>query len=169
MAMKRLQQEMDELFDNPKQEENTIVVNLTDHVYEVSDQFLSVTIDAGDVHRNWDLIDFTATRIINMAKALAPAMLRVGGTSGDFIYFEKNSKEIQQSVIPDLPFNTSEWDAVNVFAETVGWDFIFGLNALLRVNGSWNSTNAEELLTYTMSKGYKVNWELGNGKEPKFV
>ena len=72
---------------------------------------------------------------------------------------------MQRSVIPDLPFNTSEWDAVNVFAETVGWDFIFGLNALLRVNGSWNSTNAEELLTYTMSKGYRVNWELGNGKD----
>jgi len=146
------------------------MVNLTDHVYEVSDQFLSVTIDAGNIKSNWDTINFTATRIINMAKALAPAMLRVGGTSQDFILFEEKTKEkeILANLDSDFTMNTSQWDAVNVFVEAAGWDFIFGLNVLLRVNGSWNSANAEELLTYTTSKGYKVNWELGNGKGWKF-
>ena len=61
--------------------------------------------------------------------------------------------------------NTSQWDVVNVFVEAAGWDFIFGLNVLLCANGSWNSTDAKELLTYTTSKGYKVNWELGNGTD----
>ena len=168
MALRTLYQEMEELFDKPKQEGDVIMVNLTDLVFEVSDQFLSVTIDAGNIKGNWNTIDFTATRIINMAKALAPAMLRVGGTDGDFLLFEKptNCKENQQSVnvYSNFTMNASQWDAVNVFVEAVGWDFIFGLNVLLRVNGSWNSTNAEELLTYTTSKGYKVNWELGNGK-----
>jgi len=151
---------------SPKQE-NTIMVNLTGHVYEVSDQFLSVTIDAGAIRHNWDIIDFTATRIINMAKALAPAMLRVGGTSQDFILFEETTKEkeIFANLDSDFTMNTSQWDAVNVFVEAAGWDFIFGLNVLLRANGSWNSTNAEELLTYTTSKSYKVNWELGNGMD----
>ena len=148
----------EELLDKPKQEGDVIMVNLTDLVFEVSDQFLSVTIDAGNIKGNWNTIDFTATRIINMAKALAPAMLRVGGTDGDFLLFEETTKE------NEFTMNASQWDAVNVFVEAVGWDFIFGLNVLLRVNGSWNSTNAEELLTYTTSKGYKVNWELGNGK-----
>ena len=154
-----------------KQQENTIMVNLTDHVYEVSDQFLSVTIDAGNIKSNWDTINFTATRIINMAKALAPAMLRVGGTEGDFLLFEETTDKNKQSinVYSNFTMNTSQWDAVNMFVEAAGWDFIFGLNVLLRVNGSWNSTNAEELLTYTTSKGYKVNWELGNGKNLKFV
>ena len=149
-------------FVNPKQE-NPIMVNLTDHVYEVSDQFLSVTIDAGSIRHNWNTIDFTATRIINMAKVLAPAMLRVGGTSQDFLLFEETTKEQIINLDSNFIMNASQWDAVNVFVEAVGWDFIFGLNVLLRVNGSWNSTNAEELLTYTTSKGYKVNWELGNG------
>ena len=154
-----------------KQQENTIMVNLTDHVYEVSDQFLSVTIDAGNIKSNWDTINFTATRIINMAKALAPAMLRVGGTEGDFLLFEETTDKNKQSinVYSNFTMNTSQWDAVNMFVEAAGWDFIFGLNVLLRVHGSWNSTNAEELLTYTTSKGYKVNWELGNGKNLKFV
>ncbi len=62
--------------------------------------------------------------------------------------------------------NTSQWDAVNLFAEAVGWDFVFGLNLLLGYlvhNGAWDSSNAEELMDYTLSKGYRVNWELGNG------
>ena len=56
------------------------------------DQFLSVTIDAGNIKYNWEVINFTAPRVINMAKALVPAMLRVGGTSGNFIIFEETTK-----------------------------------------------------------------------------
>ena len=149
------------------EEENAIMVNLTGHVYEVSDQFLSVTLDAGFVSYNWEVINFTAPRVINMAKALVPAMLRVGGTSQDSIIFEESAELVQGS---NITMSTAQWDAVNMFVETVGWDFIFGLNALLRTsNGSWDSANAEELMTYTTSKGYKVNWELGNGRRLELV
>ena len=150
------------------EEENTITVNLTSYVYKVSDQFLSVTIDAGNIKGNWEVINFTAPRIINMAKALAPAMLRVGGTYQDFLIFVEETTKLNQ--VSNFTMNTTQWDAVNMFVEAVGWDFIFGLNALLRANdGSWDSTNAEELMTYTTSKGYKVNWELGNGRRLKLV
>ena len=150
------------------EEENIIMVNLTGYVYEVSDQFLSVTIDAGNIKGNWEVINFTAPRIINMAKALAPAMLRVGGTYQDFLIFVEETTKLNQ--VSDFTMNTTQWDAVNMFVEAVGWEFIFGLNALLRAsNGSWNGTNAEELMTYTTSKGYKVNWELGNGRRLKEV
>ena len=149
------------------EEENTITVNLTSYVYKVSDQFLSVTIDAGNIKGNWEVINFTAPRIINMAKALAPAMLRVGGTYQDFLIFVEETTKLNQ--VSNFTMNTTQWDAVNMFVEAVGWDFIFGLNALLRKNGAWDSTNAEELMTYTTSKGYKVNWELGNGRRLKLV
>ena len=59
-----------------------------------------------------------------------------------------------------------QWDEVNKFVETVGWEFVFGLNALLRSpypNGSWDSHNARTLLSYSASKNYTVQWELGNG------
>ena len=149
------------------EEENAIMVNLTGYVYEVSDQFLSVTIDAGYINYNWEIINFTAPRVINMAKALVPAMLRVGGTAQDSIIFEESTELVQRS---NITMNTAQWDEVNIFVETVGWDIIFGLNALLRESdGSWDSANAEELLTYTTSKGYKVNWELGNGKRLELV
>ena len=64
-------------------------------------------------------------------------------------------------------FGSAQWDAVNEFVESVGWEFIFGLNSLLRSPypvGVWDSTNAAELMAYSNSKNYTVNWELGNGE-----
>ena len=158
---------MRELHREIEKEENTIMIDLTSYVYEVSDQFLSVTIGAEAIKHNWRRINFTAPRVINMAKALAPAMLRVGGTSEDALIFEETTElDGKES---NFTMNTTEWDAVNMFVEAVGWDIIFGLNVLLRKNGAWDSANAEELLTYTTSKGYKVNWELGNGRRLKLL
>ena len=60
----------------------------------------------------------------------------------------------------------SQWDALNEFSQAVGWDMVYGLNSKLRnpwPHGAWDTTNAEELLKYTISKGYDVSWELGNG------
>ena len=169
-------------------DDTSIMLHLDAYTNEVSEQYLSVAIDAGDIRRNWKGINFTAAQVINLAKALYPAMLRVGGTSEDFIIFDDDSElqrgrdfnvnETKSDVCDDktecklqpqtsnFTMNTSQWDAVNEFVEAVGWDFIFGLNVLLRKpwpNGTWDSHEAEQLLTYTTSKGYNVNWELGNG------
>ena len=64
---------------------------------EVDPQFLSVTIDAGDISRNWSGINFTAPRIVNMASALNPAMLRVGGTSGDYLLFNQTTADLSSN------------------------------------------------------------------------
>jgi heparanase 1 len=140
-----------------------ILLDVVAPISEVDPQFLSVTIDSGDISRNWSGITFTAQRIINMARGLAPAMLRVGGTSGDYLIFNSSTAEtVQQSNFTMTP---QQWDEVNKFVETVGWDFVFGLNALLRTpypNGSWDSDNARMLLSYSTSRNYTVQWELGN-------
>ena len=168
------------------------MLHLDAYTNEVSEQFLSVTIDASAIRSNWKIINFTSTRVINLAKALHPAMLRVGGTGEDFIIFENDSeprrrqgfhvheaKSVEcdgtsenklQPPTSNYTMNTSQWDAVNEFVRAVGWGFMFGLNVLLRKpwpNGTWDTYNAEQLLTYTTSKGYDVNWELGNGMSTK--
>ena len=61
-------------------------------------------------------------------------------------------------------FSPGQWDGVNHFARMVGWEFIFGLNSLLRYpDGVWDSNNAALLMSYSNSKNYNVQWELGNG------
>lgn len=148
---------------------SAISINLTDPLCIVSEQFLSITIDAGNIRENWDAINFTMPRVINQAKGLTPAMLRVGGTSQDFLLFQdgRGGRQMHRTD-SNFTMTTAQWDAVNEFVNTVEWDFIFGLNLLLRhnwPNGSWDSSNAELLLDYTTSKGYVVNWELGNGRD----
>ena len=50
----------------------------------------------------------------------------------NFIIFEESSKLNQES---NFTIGTAmDWDAVEPLVETVGWDFIFGLNILLHVN-----------------------------------
>ena len=137
----------------------TLGVNMDQEVFRVSEQYLSICLDSHLLtDPNWTIDSFPA-RAVNMAKALSPAMLRVGGTQGDQLVFNK-MEEAEHQLSP------SQWDALNEFTKKVGWDFIFGLNILLNKPNSslWDPANAKELFEYTKSKGYKVNWELGNGK-----
>ena len=152
-----------------------VSVDLGSAAFNVSPQYLSVTIDAGQISYDWRIINFTSPRVINMARALSPALLRIGGTSQDFVIFSEDSlhkpdndnRKSSGLLRSNFTMNISEWTAINEFVRLVGWDIIFGLNVLLRQhwpNGSWDSTNAELLMDYTSAKGYTVNWELGNGE-----
>ena len=56
-------------------------------MYEVDPQFLFIALGIGKMKRDWVAINFTAQRIVNM---LGPAMLRLGGTRGDFLTFDES-------------------------------------------------------------------------------
>lgn len=154
---------------------HTVSVDLEHASRTVSDQFLSVTIDSNSIKYNLYNLDLKSERMINIAKALAPAMLRVGGTEQDFLIFSKKEEHdyqnytVEQEVKDDqknFTMSASQWDTINQYVQAAGWDIVFGLNVFLRTSwpqGDWDTTNAEQLMNYTISKGYKVNWELGNG------
>ena len=178
-----------------------LLVNLSQVSFDVDAEFLSVALGIEHLEGNWAHVNLTAPRIINMAKALNPTMLRLGGTRADFLIFGETMEHSKLShsmqrlgmshvpvailiilyfvFLPSTPsmhnagnytnhtMTTAQWDAVNEFVRTVGWEFIFGLNSLLRNPypvGVWDSTNAAQLMSYSTSKGYTVNWELGNGQ-----
>ena len=68
-----------------------ISLDLKAVLHTVDPEFLSVTIPAYQIQDNFDLINFSLPRVQNMARGLNPAMLRVGGTSGDDLIFVKTS------------------------------------------------------------------------------
>lgn len=141
-----------------------VAINLESPHCLVDDDFLSLTIDAGSIAGNWSDINFTSTKILNMAKALSPMTLRVGGTMGDYLVFDPNKLEPDGGDSKDFTMSPLQWDAVNLFTQAVGWKFIFGINQLLsNPDKTWNSTNAEMIIDYTLKKNYSVSWELGNG------
>ena len=63
-------------------------------------------------------------------------------------------------------FTGTDWDRINDFSRSVGWSFIFDVNAFWRRDNTWNPTNFEALLKYNDGRGYNVTaWQLGNGKQ----
>eukprot|EP00117_Sycon_ciliatum_P000761 scpid45309/ scgid3881/ Heparanase; Endo-glucoronidase; Heparanase-1; Heparanase 8 kDa subunit; Heparanase 50 kDa subunit len=151
-----------------------------------SEEFLSLTIGAGAVGRNFSGLDLESERMINIGKALAPAVLRFGGTAEDYITYNMSDYSIRRGSYPNhggkpldnqhsslgldrgysseqTTMTAGQWDYLNEYMKSTGLSLVFGLNAQKRnENGSWNIDNARELIDYTKKKAYKVNYELGN-------
>jgi hypothetical protein len=56
-----------------------------------------------------------------------------------------------------------DWIEINNFAKHVGLKLLFDFNVLLRVNDTWDSSNAELLLDFSFAHQFSVDWQLGNG------
>ncbi len=151
--------------------------------FTTSERYLCVTIDSNAMRNHWGSVNLTNPLLVTLAKGLGPTTLRVGGTAQDFGVFVPSNKTIPKynwlmkrssctsglGCVEFSTFNISEhdWDVLNEFVKTAGWELVFGLSiSLQNSDGSWDSRNAEELVKYTMTKGYSLlGWELGNGEE----
>ena len=148
-----------------------ITVELLRRIHEVSDGYLSVTMDAAELRNHLKNVNLSDPRVVNTARGLAPAVFRIGGTDGDYAIFGDNGSNTTTKGSYESPsnftFSAEIWDEVNTFARKVGWDLVFGLNSKLRSpwpNGAWDTSNAMQLMAYSKKKGYNVSWELGNGE-----
>ena len=122
---------------------------------------------SGTVHA--PIFNFNQPRLDTMVQNLAPAYLRIGGSEADKIYYAMQDTSDFQ---PNAPagyksvMTAKQWDSVNAFASRNGLQLVFTINAgpsARKADGSWDGTNAAELLKYTAQHGYKVAlWELGN-------
>lgn len=150
---------------------------------EVDERFLSFAVDAAQLAGGyfWDPsgtvgnegqmrvepYDWSRPRIRNMAAALAPAYLRLGGTAADRLFYDVSATPV--TTPPDgyeEVLTASIWDNVNQFAADLGLDIMFTLNAGLGPrdeNKVWQADNARSLVDYTVAHDYPVRvWELGN-------
>jgi heparanase 1 len=172
----------------PKQDEPIEVHVSNQVVAEVSERFLSFTIDIAQVvgGRFWDsagkvdwvaggsspveAYDFDRPILSRLAQNLAPAYIRIGGTAADETYYQMRSS----LATPPAPYlyilTRKQWDALHRFAHEADLKVVFTLNAGKGPrddHGHWKAQNARELMEYSVEKGYKVAaWGLGN--EPNF-
>ncbi|XP_057686572.1 heparanase [Corythoichthys intestinalis] len=76
---------------------------------------------------------------------------------------ERLTEEDAGGKYQQVAFTETTLDELHDFANATGLDLVFGLNALLRsADGSWNSSNARQLLRYCEERRYRLSWELGN-------
>eukprot|EP00929_Paragymnodinium_shiwhaense_P111287 TRINITY_DN7908_c0_g1_i1.p1 TRINITY_DN7908_c0_g1~~TRINITY_DN7908_c0_g1_i1.p1 ORF type:complete len:499 (-),score=60.24 TRINITY_DN7908_c0_g1_i1:96-1592(-) len=145
-----------------------VSVDTSKAVHQVSDRFVSFTMDASETGR-WAKESrsfFHNDVIIALGKSLAPAYFRYGGTSEDFTSYSIDGKRypIAGGDRHTLVLNETIFDGLAQFAEAAGWDFVFGTNAATyrTKDGAWNSTPFKALLAYAQRSSKVVGWELGN-------
>lgn len=150
------------------------------------DNFLSIGIDALEIE-NYDRIDFKSARLRQLGAALAPMRLRLGGTMSERLIFSRDAereplacnrtchkdshpkhfcaylkKLCKHKNLPFFVMTGQKWTDINEFCKATNMKLLFTLNVLLRDEHGWNYHNAKELLEYSKSKQFDVDWQLGN-------
>jgi heparanase 1 len=142
-----------------------IRVELATPVTVVDERFLSYTLDTDKVVAQG--FDFDRPRLLNLAAELSPAMLRIGGTKADRIYYDLSDTPISQAPDPYVDvMNRTTWDAACDFAEALDVEMLFTVNAgpgPRDTDGLWTDAQARELIEYTVARDCPVAvWEFGN-------
>ncbi|KAI4335931.1 hypothetical protein L6164_014526 [Bauhinia variegata] len=174
------------------QEGVSILVDGTRTKAETDDNFICATIDwwphdkCDYNHCPWGYssainLDLSHPLLAKAIQAFKPLRIRIGGSLQDQVLYEVGSLNS-----PCHPFqkmkgglfgfskgclHMKRWDELNHFFNDTGAILTFSLNALRGRHqvehnvweGDWDSKNAYDFISYTVSKGYKINsWEFGN-------
>lgn len=136
-------------------------------------------------------IDLQNQRLRALAKAMSPAVLRIGGSEGDDAVYDMGaacSKSRGGSGVPDPAYcmTVPRWNELLHFAEDTGLSVAFGVNVMYGRNcttrctpqpcgagntgygtcSPWDPSNAIALMEYTAAHNLSIGgFEVGNEKE----
>lgn len=80
--------------------------------------------------------------------------------------FGKIPSPVDGQDISNFTISGADLLAVYNFAAKSELRMIFDLNVLLRnPDGSWNDTNAKDIIMFAKNQGMKLDWQLGNGNK----
>ncbi|KAI4503009.1 hypothetical protein M0802_002053 [Mischocyttarus mexicanus] len=138
-------------------------------LYRTSDKFLSFGLDTS-LLRNMKELPLMDERFINLTRNLKPAFVRIGGTSADCLFFNKTRTTSAQIINPfdgqDISnFTITDKDFQSLYKFTVESELrmLFDLNVLIRYpNGSWDDTNAQDIISFAKVSDMDLDWQLGN-------
>jgi heparanase 1 len=132
---------------------------------EVDERFLSFALDTDKVvHQKFD---FKRPRLLELTAALSPALLRVGGTKADRVYYDMSDMPASMAPAPYVDLlDRSIWDDACEFTEALDLQMLFTINAgpgPRDVDLLWQDDQARELIQYSVAQGCPVDvWEFGN-------
>lgn len=176
----------------------SLLTDSKDEARVIPDDFLSLTIDSslflgghwwGDTKKikngvavdRVKALDLKDKKLLSLAKALAPAMVRIGGTEADRVKYKVGWKALKKlfgikktkkkgprrkQVKHALVLNKKFWNSLIDFFEHTGLDLLFNVSAGPAdrdATGSWLPDNTMKLIAYTLKQKFHVPaWELGN-------
>jgi heparanase 1 len=120
-------------------------------------------------------LDLRDARLSDFARALAPAMLRIGGTEADRIGYRVKMKWSATLGVeggegggraPEYLLEKRMWRRIIDFSSRTGFPILFVIGAgpaSRDETGAWDGGNAGKLIAHAAAKGLPVGaWELGN-------
>ena len=112
-------------------------------------------------------LDLGQPALRELARALAPAYLRIGGTEADRVRYAFGGAAPERAQAEnELTLDPARWDALSEFSAAAGLDLFFTINAGPSARGSegqWLRSSAEGLFAHAREHGQSVSvWELGN-------
>lgn len=162
-----------------------ISIDTTAPVATVDERYLSFAVDTAQVvgglfwsaepvaqligQERQPVYDFTRPRLRKLARELAPAFLRIGGSDADRVFYDMTENPIAEEELSEefeFVLTAGQVDGIFEFAETLGLDVMFTLSAGRGArddNDVWTPDMARRLLEYVTRNDYDVTlWELGN-------
>lgn len=81
-------------------------------------------------------------------------------------FSEKILSPVDGQDISNFTISGTDLLAIYDFTAKSELQMIFDLNVLLRnPDGSWNDSNAQEIIAFAKNQGMTLDWQLGNGKQ----
>ena len=163
-----------------------IAIDTSKAIHNIDTKFVSYTLDSSA----WRTMNLSNNMFIFLAKQLSPAVLRVGGTQGDYDvyefgdsgkYFDCNHPPTPMTSYRCKTINETKWRSLVQFSKDTNSKLVFGLNNLYgrptktnpekeqcnKNNGCppRNQTNIKDFLLWNV-KNMPIDsvygWELGN-------
>ena len=110
--------------------------------------------------------DFDRPALRPLVAALAPAMIRVGGTDADHLWYDTSGDSVEAPEGYRGVIDVPTWSGLTDFARDTGTQVFFTLNAsptARDASGAWVPDNAADLLTLAADRADPIAaWELGN-------
>ncbi|HUO74534.1 MAG TPA: hypothetical protein VMU39_27435 [Solirubrobacteraceae bacterium] len=104
--------------------------------------------------------DFTRPRLRALARALAPAYLRISGTAANKTFYDLGSPPLTTPPgVYQRILTKTEWDHVGTFADALGLQIVLGINAgpgPRDTSFNWTPDNARALLSYTAARRFPL-------------
>jgi hypothetical protein len=116
--------------------------------------------DRSQMFRKLPPINLADKKLLNLAKGLAPAYVRVSGSWANTVYFQNNDS--LQSKAPEGFANTltsSQWKGVIDFVKATNSKLVtsFAVSKGVRDSkGDWTAKEAQKIINYTKSLGGKI-------------
>ena len=118
-------------------------------------------------------IDLSSPRLRGLVAALAPTLVRIGGSRDNNVKYEFGNMTLAECAANttfrgkpvSLCMNRTRWDEVLEFYNATGARMVFGLSHFTDGTGEWDSSNVEALLEYVVKDSGDVEHRVwGNQK-----